>query len=168
MSRLDSAIRRLKAQRACLNLAAQLIERVPGAIFELGLGNGRTYDHLRSLLPHREIFVFDRQVAAHPDCVPDSEHLFLGEFADTLPKVRTRFTNRVSLIHADFGTGRAEASSETARAIAAHVPGLVCAAGVIVTDEPLSLLGFVPLPLPSAIETGRYFLYSATIPGKIR
>ncbi|MEJ0068675.1 MAG: class I SAM-dependent methyltransferase [Pseudomonadota bacterium] len=28
-------------------------------MLELGLGNGRTYDHLRSLFPDHEIFVFD-------------------------------------------------------------------------------------------------------------
>ena len=51
MSRLDSFIRRLEAQRACLDLAARLIEGLEGEILELGLGNGRTYDHLRQLLP---------------------------------------------------------------------------------------------------------------------
>lgn len=48
MSRLDSVIRRLEAQRACLGFAADLIEgrgggdRVDGVVLELGLGNGRT------------------------------------------------------------------------------------------------------------------------------
>src|SRR6202022_2543720 len=47
VSRLDSFIRRLKAQRACLDLAAGLVRGLDGEILELGLGNGRTYDHLR-------------------------------------------------------------------------------------------------------------------------
>jgi hypothetical protein len=51
MSRLDSLIRRIRAQRACLNRAADLIKGVPGPVLELGLGNGRTYDHLRELMP---------------------------------------------------------------------------------------------------------------------
>ena len=38
MSRLDSFIRRLEAQRACLNNAAQLIAGVPGNVLEFGLG----------------------------------------------------------------------------------------------------------------------------------
>ena len=58
MSRLDSFIRRLEAQRACLEYAAGQIRDLPGPVLELGLGNGRTYDHLRELLPEREIFVF--------------------------------------------------------------------------------------------------------------
>ena len=85
MSRLDSFIRRLEAQRACLNHAAALIAGVDGAVLELGLGNGRTYDHLRALFPDREIFVFDRRVAAHPDCIPDDAHMILGDVRETLP-----------------------------------------------------------------------------------
>ena len=74
MSRLDSFIRRLKAQRACLTHAAQAIGNDEGTVLELGLGNGRTYDHLRECLPERDIFVFEREVRAHPDCIPDTDH----------------------------------------------------------------------------------------------
>ena len=90
MSRLNSFIRRLEAQRDCLALAARLIADVPGPVLELGLGNGRTFDHLRSLMPDREIFVFDRRVAAHPDCIPDADHMILGDVHTTLPNALTR------------------------------------------------------------------------------
>ena len=60
MSRLDSFIRRLEAQRACLGFVAGQIRDVAGPVLEFGLGNGRTYDHLRELLPERDIFVFER------------------------------------------------------------------------------------------------------------
>ncbi len=86
MSRLDSFIRRLEAQRACLGLAAAQIRDLPGPVLEFGLGNGRTYDHLRELLPGREIFVFDRQLNAHPDCRPDAVYFFLGNIHETLPQ----------------------------------------------------------------------------------
>ena len=88
MSRLDSFIRRLEAQRACLNRAAELIRGVDGPILELGLGNGRTYDHLRALFPGRAIYVFDRAVLAHPDCIPPADMIRLGDFRETLPKFR--------------------------------------------------------------------------------
>jgi hypothetical protein len=65
MSRLDSFIRRLRAQRACLNRAAELIKNLPGPVLEFGLGNSRTYDHLRELVPERDIYVFDLRLAAH-------------------------------------------------------------------------------------------------------
>ena len=66
MSRLDSFIRRLEAQRACLNRAAALISGIDGIVLELGLGNGRTYDHLRELFPDRDIYVCERQGCGAP------------------------------------------------------------------------------------------------------
>ena len=66
MSRLDSFIRRLEAQRIVLNWAVEQIAGQPGIILELGLGNGRTYDHLREKLPGRTIFAFDRAINANP------------------------------------------------------------------------------------------------------
>jgi S-adenosyl-L-methionine methyltransferase len=64
MSRLDSFIARMKAQRDCLNHLKPAIDALPGPILEVGLGNGRTYDHLRELFPGRDIYVFERKVAA--------------------------------------------------------------------------------------------------------
>ena len=107
MSRLDSFIRRLEAQRACLERAVAMVEGLDGPILELGLGNGRTYDHLRQLCPAREIFVFDRQVAAHPDCIPDADHLLLGDIRETLPQAVARFGRTIALVHSDMGTGDA-------------------------------------------------------------
>ena len=65
MSRLDSSIARLMAQRVCLGFVATELLGRPGCVLELGLGNGRTYDHIRSLMPERRIYVFDRRIAAH-------------------------------------------------------------------------------------------------------
>ena len=79
MSRLDSFIARMQAQRDCLNFLKPAIDALPGPILEVGLGNGRTYDHLRDLFPGRDIYVFERKVAAHPDCIPPDDRLFLGE-----------------------------------------------------------------------------------------
>src|SRR5216684_6335806 len=105
MSRLDSFIRRLEAQRACLDRAAELIRGLDGFILELGLGNGRTYDHLRSLFPDRAIYVCERQVAAHPDCVPPSDMLILGDMRETLHAAQSWLGRRVAFAHFDVGTG---------------------------------------------------------------
>ena len=115
MSRLDSFIRRLEAQRACLNHAIHLVRDLPGPVFELGLGNGRTFDHLRANLPGREIFVFERRVAAHPECVPDDAHLFEGPIEETLKSVAGRFAGQIALLHADLGSGRQRAGRSSSR-----------------------------------------------------
>lgn len=159
MSRLDSFLRRLQAQRDCLNLAVAMIGKVTGPVFELGLGNGRTYDHLREALPGREVFVFERRVSAHPDCVPDAEHLFEGEIAETLTAAQARFAGAVALVHADLGTGDAARDGETAAMVSARIPAVMAPGGLIVSDQELTLPQAEALPLPPGVQPGRYFMY---------
>ena len=162
MSRLESAIRRLQAQRDCLNLAAETIRDLPGPALELGLGNGRTYDHLRTLLPGREIFVFDRQVAAHPDCVPDESHLILGDFLETLPVAVDRIGGRAALAHCDTGSGDRAATAALAAKIGPALAPLLAPGAVVASDQPLSVTGWTSMPLPPGVADGRYFLYRSS------
>ena len=161
MSRLDSVIRRLRAQRACLRRAAEMIRELPGPVLELGLGNGRTYDHLRETFPDREIFVFEREVAADPDCRPDAAHLLLGDIHQTLPAAVARFGPSVALVHSDLGTGDAEMNRRLAGFLAARLPGLLRPGGVVISDQDVRLEGAVALPLPEGVEPGRYFMSRA-------
>ena len=159
MSRLDSFIRRLEAQRACLNASPALIEGLTGPILELGLGNGRTFDHLRSLYPDREIFVFERQPAAHPDCIPDPAHLILGDICATLPTVLARLPKRAALVHNDLGTGDARRNAELALWLARMLPPLLQPGGIVLSDQPLAHPSLHAEALPSPLPDGRYFLY---------
>ena len=161
MSRLDSVIRRLQAQRACLDRAVDLVRDLPGPVLEFGLGNGRTFDHLRAALPEREIFVFERQVAAHPDCVPDAAHLLLGDFHQTLPAAVARFGPSVALVHSDVGTGDAAADGRIAAFLATQLPRLLRPGGVVVSDQDVAHDGVEALPLPDDVKPGRYFMYHA-------
>ena len=159
MSRLDSFIRRTMAQRDCLNHAVRLIAEIPGPVLEFGLGNGRTYDHLRTLLPAREIFVFDRQIAAHPDCIPDREHMVLGDIRETVPRAGDRIPAPAALAHCDVGTGDKEASSALAAWLAPALKPLLAPGAIVVCDqEGLRCEGFSPLPLPEGVREGRYFI----------
>ncbi len=159
MSRLDINIRRLKAQRACLNLAAEKIRDLPGPVFELGLGNGRTYDHLREILPEREIFVFEREVAAHPDCIPDADHLFEGDFHETLPRAAERFAGQVALVHADVGSANPERDARLAAFIAEYLPTVLRPGGLAAADRDVGFARAQPLALPDGVASGVYFLY---------
>ena len=159
MSRLDSVIRRLRAQRACLNAARERINGIPGPILELGLGNGRTYDHLRQLFPEREIFVFDRQIAAHPDCIPDDTHMILGDIAATLPGALSRIGQPAVLAHADIGTGDERKNAEIAAFLGTTLPGLMAARALILADRQLPIAGWVSEDLPAGVRRGRYFVY---------
>lgn len=159
MSRLDSMIRRMSAQRACLDAVAAAIADLPGPVLELGLGNGRTYDHLRERLPGREILVFDRVLAAHPDCVPPAELLYLGELEQTLPRARERIGATAALAHADLGSGRPEQDRAVAALLFRLLPPLMRPGALVVSDQELGAPAFDPEPLPQGVPPGRYFLY---------
>ena len=161
MSRLDSFIRRLQAQRACLDRAAELIRELPGPVLELGLGNGRTYDHLRERLPQRDIYVCERQVAAHPDCIPPARFLIIGDVRETLPEVRARLGAAVALIHSDLGSGDDEANRRQAADLAPLIAGLLQPGGIVVSDQAFTAPRLRPLELPVDVKPGRYFLYRA-------
>ena len=159
MSRLDSFIRRLEAQRACIDFAARPGNVPEGPIFELGLGNGRTYDHLRQCFRAREIFVFDRQVNAHPAAVPAADHLFLGELIETLPRAVLRFRGRIAFVHSDLGSGDDQRDRALALKIAPLLAEAVGPGGLVASDQALVIAGWQPLPPPPEIAESRYFLY---------
>ena len=159
MSRLDSFIRRLQAQRACLQRAIELVQGLPGPVFELGLGNGRTFDHLREHCTGREIFVFERKVAAHPRCIPDPEHLFEGALEETLAAALDRFRGRVALVHADLGSGRPDQDAKISAQVAEHLAVLLAEGAVVASDQDVGWPGAEKLALPGEVEDGRYFLY---------
>ncbi len=161
MSRLDSFIRRLEAQRACLGRAADLIADLPGAVLELGLGNGRTYDHLREILPARDIYVCERRVAAHPDCTPPADRLLLGDMFDTLPAAAF-LVGRVALAHFDAGNGDAAADRDLAAGLRPLILPLLREGGVLATQQGMEGAGLEPLALPEGVRPDRYYLYRRT------
>jgi len=159
MSRLDSFIRRLEAQRACLDLAACLVRELDGDVLELGLGNGRTYDHLRQLSPGRKIYVCERRLATHPDCIPPAELLLLGDMRDTLRSVRERLARRIVLAHLDPATGDVAASRGLAAELAPLIVPLLRPAAVLVSEPAIPWDGLCPMALPEGVSPGRYHLY---------
>jgi hypothetical protein len=156
MSRLDSFIRRMTAQRDCLNWAAEAIAALPGPVLELGLGNGRTFDHLRALMPTREIFVFDRQINAHPHCIPDTPYLLLGEMTDTLPTLAARIGATAALVHADVGSGDEAANAALAKILSPLVDAVLRPGGLLLADQDIGLAGWEVLPPPPGVPAGRY------------
>jgi hypothetical protein len=159
VSRLDSFIRRLEAQRACLDLAAHLVRELDGNVLELGLGNGRTYDHLRQLFPDRKIYVCERRVAAHPNCVPPAELLLLGDMRDTLETAREVLWRRVALAHLDPATGDGAASRALAAELAPLIIPLLRPDGMLVSEPAIARDELSPVPLPESVAPGRYNLY---------
>jgi hypothetical protein len=159
LTRLDKAIRRLQAQRTCLDWAVAEIAAIPGIVVELGLGNGRSFDHLRARLPEREIYVFERSVSAHPDAVPAEDRLIRGNIEETLPRSRSRFAGRVAFLHSDIGTGDDARNARIAAWLGPEIRPFLAPGGIIASDQPLVALGDIAAPLPSGVSDDRYYLY---------
>jgi len=163
MSRLDSFIRRMLAQRACLNWAAEAVAGIAGPVLELGLGNGRTYDHLRELMPEREIYVFERAMRsfgrAHAMSVPPEKFLILGDIENTLISAAARLPAKAALAHNDLGTSDAEAYAALASRMGVLLKPLMATEGIIVSNIVLQVSGLISLDTPPGVKPGRYFIY---------
>lgn len=154
MSRLDSFIRRMTAQRDLLNLAARDPALPAGMVLEVGLGNGRTYSHLRELFPDRRIVAFDRALRAHSGSTPAPGDLILGEIDQT---AQAFVGQGAALVHADIGSGHDDLDALTLRWLPGLVAGMLAPGGLAVSGLPLGTPDLKPLP--HAVDPERYFLY---------
>lgn len=157
MSRLDSVIRRLIAQRDILNHVEKELDLPEnGAILEFGLGNGRTYHHLRELFPNRRIIAFDWAVGAHKSSIPADEDLILGEIRET---GKAFIGRNAALAHADIGTAYEDIDAQTQTWLPALMAGVLSVGGICVSGLALTDNRFRQLPIPDGIAPDRYFLY---------
>jgi hypothetical protein len=156
MSRLDSFIRRMQAQRLLIDYASDAIKDIAGPVLELGLGKGRTYHHLRERLPERRVIVLDLKVTELHESSPPPQDLLLGDIKET---ARGLVGIGAALLHSDIGPGNPERGEETAHWLPGLVPMLLAQGGLALSDEPLENPQLVPLPLPGGIPERRYFLY---------
>ena len=159
MSRLDSFIRRLNAQRNCIDLALQLVDHMTGPFLELGLGNGRTYDHLRECAPDRDIYVFDRTIAAHPDCRPPQRFMMVGEFSETLESFACQYSGRAVLAHCDIGSGQPKSDRILVQEIGTKISNLMADGGIVLSDQCFDVVNWLECDLPADTEPGRYYIY---------
>ncbi|OMH31793.1 class I SAM-dependent methyltransferase [Motiliproteus sp. MSK22-1] len=165
MSRLDSVIRRLQAQKLCLNyaskiLSGRLVKNI--VMFEIGLGNGRTYDHLLNLFPGYEIYAFDKQIQAHPNCIPDVDHRIVGDIRDTLPRAVARFKGQCVLAHIDIGSGDSDYNCMIAEFLGSCLKPVLAKDALIISDQPLNISECVSLKLPPGVQDGRYHMQHFT------
>lgn len=158
MSRLESMLRRLSAQRDGLNWAAQQVAGLEGDVLDLGLGNGRTYDHLREILPSRRIWVIDRALNCHPSCIPPEQDYLEGEAEPMLEKLAD-LGARIVLAHYDFGRGIKEEDVAEAARLSPLVARVMAPGGLIVSGQPL--VGFEQFRGPDTIAPDRYLFYRA-------
>ena len=150
--------RRLSAQIDGINWAAVQVQKTAGDVLEMGLGNGRTYDHLRQELPDRRIWVIDRVMSAHPSCVPPSEDFLQGEAEQMLEHLASRGV-RMALAHYDFGHGVKEKDVAEGAALSPFIASVMAPGGLVLSQQPL--VGFEQIAGPDTVAPDRYLFYRA-------
>lgn len=156
MSRLETMRRRLSAQIDGLNWAAGRIKSVDGDVLELGLGNGRSYDHLRQELPKRRIWVIDRVQNAHPSCIPPAEDFLQGEAEQMMADLAERGV-KIALAHYDFGFGVKALDMAEGVKLSPLIASLMVSGGLVVSQQPM--VGMQQLRGPETIDPDRYLFY---------
>ena len=160
MTRLDLFIDRMVSQRACLDHAIAETALIDGPVFELGLGNGRTYHHLRERIGDaRSIYVFERAIASHPESTPPDEQVILGDVTETLPATLQRFGPVASLIHADLGGHNAKKNDIFARKVSPLIEPLLAEGGMRGSSDRMYFDTLTEMPLPGGAVQGRCFIY---------
>ena len=159
MSRLDVFINRMVSQRACLDFAIEQTLGMTGPVFELGLGNGRTFDHMRERMPERDVYVFERKVESNPSSTPEPEMTILGDVRETLPQSLERFGPTAHLIHADLGGHNLEKNVQFAREISPLIEPMLAVGGLFVSSDRMFFTSLTELPLPADAIEGRCFIY---------
>ena len=152
MSRLDSFIRRLTAQRDILNSITDLVEEIEGPVLEFGLGNGRTYDHLRENFLGRRIVAFDWEVRSYSASTPEAEDMVTGNIRES----GQAFVGiGAALAHADIGTGHDEIDAVTLTWLPQLMAGVLAQNGIAVSGLPLEHpepVSYTHLTLPTNRE----------------
>lgn len=161
-SHLDRMIARLCAQRDHLEAAAIAIGDLPGPVLEIGLGKGRTYDHMRRLFPEREIYAFDRSVHAPASRVPDADHLFVGDFRETLAAAGR--LPAAALAHADFGSEDRARDAAQAEWLGAVIGRLMAAGGIVISDRAMMVGRWTPIDGPAGAWP--YFMWRTGSPDR--
>jgi hypothetical protein len=156
VSALDGLIRRLMAQRACLERAAELVADRTGPAVQLGWGDGSAYDHLREVLGQREIVVFDQEIPATA-ALSETQRV-AGDLRNTLPLAWDRFPRGAALAHVNFPVS---ATPRLAADIGPLLSPLLQAGAVVVIEPALDVPGWEKLPLPEGVRDGRHHLYRA-------
>lgn len=156
MSRLESMRRRLDAQIDGINWAAGLIRGLPGDVLEMGLGNGRTYDHLRQEIAGRRIWVIDRVLEPHPSCIPPKGDFLQGEAEEMLQRLAAG-GHKMALAHYDFGHGVKEKDVAEGAALSPFIASVMAPGGLVLSQQPL--VGFAQMKGPDTVDPERYLFY---------
>ncbi len=162
MSRLDRFIARMQAQRALLNQVCSELNTdvaLPGPFVELGLGNARTYDHVRERLTGRRIIVFDRSSDPKHGVIPPPADFCVGDIRETVRTYVEAGGAPAAVVHADLGDGSAAYNAE----LQSWLPDTCCLLlqpkGLVLSSTQLHDRRLRQLDVTADAKAGFYFSY---------
>ncbi len=160
MNRLDAMILRMTAQRAALDWAMAQVADRPGDALEVGLGNGRTYDHMREHMPGRRIWVIERNLRPHPSCTPPQSDLLLGDAGDGLEKLAGA---GLALVNYDLGAMDPLAHDERAARFAPLMRAAMAPRGafIVSTQRLPESDGLALRPETASVGKDRVFIFES-------
>ena len=103
--------------------------------------------------------MFERKVAAHPDCDPPDDRLIVGDADKTIPAAAKTHGAVAALIHTDLGTGDHAANTAMGRWLGPALDALAASGGWILANQPLDVARWQRQPEPPGVPKDRYFLY---------
>lgn len=159
LTELEWAALRIAAQIRLIDYVSEQLPANP-TVLELGLGNGRTYDHLRNRLPAAEIYVFDREMKAKLTSQPPIDRFIKGELAETLPAFATRSPRSADLVHADLGNGNPDDDARLAQFLAREVRALTSETAWVLTSTQLDVDWLSQVNVAGVDPLSRYQLYA--------
>lgn len=153
----------MSAQRVLLERAAELVADIEGPVIDLGIGNGRTLDHLCALLPDRRVFAFDKFLQSGVGVLPPAEQIVVGDIRETLPFALPRLGERAALVHNDLGSADAVGNAATAAWLAPAIEAVARPDAIVVTSFLIPFSKSVVLPLPPSVRPGRYHIMQLAV-----
>lgn len=160
---LERGRNRLDTQIGLLDWAAATLEREaatrPGIVVELGLGNGRTYDHLRVRMPERRIVVLDREMKANPARRPAASDFIGGEIDVTWRALAEQVPSGAALIHADLGDGTDAYDHKLEAWLGEACAALAAPSAIIISSTRIAHRAIEPLAPPFQPVHGHYRVY---------
>jgi hypothetical protein len=142
------------SQRASLERAAAMITQLPGPALLIGWGDGNAYDHLHEIMRRRDLFVFDKAIAAPESAPPLPEHRIIGDPAESLPQAWERWRRTAAFAYLNF-----PAPARAAAAWAPLLAPLLRPGAIVIAETALELTGWEELPAPEGTRGVREHLY---------
>ena len=159
MSRLDSFIARMQAQRDCLNFLKPKIDALPGPDPRSRPGQR---PHLRSSarsLSRPRHLCLRAQGGGPSRLHPAGRPAVSGRGAGSLAKAAQKLGATAALIHTDLGTGDHAANMAMGQWLGPALDALAGPGGYVLANQPLDVARWRRQPDPPGVPKDRYFLY---------